>query len=36
MMEHVIVTGATGMVGATMIEQMLADDFTSESGNYRM
>lgn len=25
MMEHVIVTGATGMVGATMIEQMLAD-----------
>ena len=25
MMEHVIITGATGMVGATMIEQMLAD-----------
>lgn len=25
-MEKVIVTGATGMVGATMIEQMLADD----------
>ena len=24
-MEKVIVTGATGMVGATMIEQMLAD-----------
>lgn len=24
-MEHVIITGATGMVGATMIEQMLAD-----------
>lgn len=24
-MEHVIVTGATGMIGATMIEQMLAD-----------
>lgn len=24
-MKHVIVTGATGMVGATMIEQMLAD-----------
>lgn len=25
-MKHVIVTGATGMVGATMIEQMIADD----------
>lgn len=25
MMEHVMVTGSTGMVGATMIEQMLAD-----------